>query len=204
MLHLLAARARQNHQAPVTSGTTWNPLDKASQITLSNGNLTAQQGSTSTWDLVRGTTSHGSGSGKWYFEVHCDSLGTYLMMGLANSSAPLTSYVGATSNGWAYYNTNGTIVYNGTQGGSYPTYTTGDVVMVAADMTNGYLWFGKNGVWINSGNPAAGTGYINASFPLTGALFPAVSPYDANEKVTGRFTASAYTYTIPSGFSSWS
>ena len=44
---------------------------------------------------------------------------------------------------------------------SVSTYTTNDVIMLAMDLDNGYAWFGKNGTWQNSGDPAGGTNAFN-------------------------------------------
>ncbi len=45
------------------------------------------------------------------------------------------------------------------------TSTTNDIIMVAFDPTTKKIWFGKNGTWHNSGNPATGA---NASYTYSG------------------------------------
>lgn len=87
-----------------TGTTTWNPSDKSTSITLSNGNLTASQATTgSGWRSVRavGSSKH---TGKWYFEVLCDQRDASdgWMAGIMNASASLTSFVGADNNGIGY------------------------------------------------------------------------------------------------------
>jgi hypothetical protein len=68
--------------------TTWNPSDKGSGITLSNGNKTAT-GSSGNFK-VRGTTSHVS-TGKYYFELNTISIvGGQGFFGLGNSGLNLT------------------------------------------------------------------------------------------------------------------
>ena len=63
------------------------------------------------------------------------------------------------------------------------SFTTNDIVNVALDMDNKFLYFGKNGTWMKSGNPtsgATGTGGIDIGTPYdTVGLFamPAVSIY---------------------------
>ena len=37
---------------------------------------------------------------------------------------------------------------------AYPTYTNGDIVMMALDLDNNKLAYGKNGTWYNSTNQA--------------------------------------------------
>ena len=42
---------------------------------------------------------------------------------------------------------------------------TGDIVMVAFDVATKKIWFGKNGTWSSSGNPATGS---NPSYTYSG------------------------------------
>jgi len=37
-----------------------------------------------------------------------------------------------------------------------PTYGGGNIISCALDMDNGYVYFAKNGSWINSGDPTSG------------------------------------------------
>ena len=39
---------------------------------------------------------------------------------------------------------------------THPTFAEGDFIMVAMDLDNLKLYFGKNGTWLDSGNPASG------------------------------------------------
>jgi hypothetical protein len=178
---------------------TWNPADKASGITLSNGNLTATDIGLG---AVRATIARSSG--KIYFEVHIDSVGTHTPnIGLADALYSLTTNLGtgagggASGNAWAWQNDSTTIWHNGTFSGSGANFTTGDVVAVAADLTAGKLWWAVNNAWILSGNPATGA---NPAFTgVTGTLFPAVSVSGC--AVTARLAASAFSFPPPAGFS---
>lgn len=178
---------------------TWNPSDKAAQVTLSNGNLTATSASVNPG--VRATDSQSTG--KWYFEVKVDAIGAAMTVGVANTTASLAvgSPVGVDANAWAF-------TANGSQSGPYhsnsfsPTgggWTTNDIVMLAWDASAGKLWLGLNGSWI-SGDPAAGTSSSFSS--VTGTLFPAVSVH-TNAQATANFGATAFGYTPPSGFTAW-
>ena len=60
------------------------------------------------------------------------------------------------------------------------SYTTGDYIGIAFDLDNMKLYFSKNGVWQNSGDPAAGTNGISMTedtssnpVPWMQAYFPA-------------------------------
>src|SRR5665648_273341 len=74
----------------VVNPVTWNPLDKGSNVTLSNGNLTlfASLG----WNNGNVRATKGISSGKWYWEIEWISGTMHLMVGIGNSSASLTTY----------------------------------------------------------------------------------------------------------------
>ena len=174
---------------------TWNPSDKSSGITLSNGDLTALNNSGTVQALVRATLSIPDNI-KTYFEVRADVVpgsGGVYAIGLANSSQTLSQWLGQTVNSWGYWN-NGNRWHSNSSTGGYSTYTNGDVIMVARDGAN--LWFGKNGTW--NGNPVAGTGA--AYTDLSGDLYPALSPYVDTGQGTARFNIADVSYTVPDGF----
>jgi len=116
------------------------------------------------------------------------------------SSQSLTNYIGNSTNGWGYYQTNGNKVYNGTETSYGASFTTNDVIGVALDMDNGKVWFRKNGTWQNSGDPSAGTG--EAFSGLSGTIYAMVSIYYHGDSITANFGASAFRDSAPSGFNS--
>jgi len=68
---------------------------------------------------------------------------------------------------------------NGSSAGAYgsgSTYATNDIMMLAMDLDNNKFYFGKNGTWFNSANPASNTGGydINASYTNSTWCFAAV------------------------------
>ena len=164
---------------------TLNPSDKASNVTLSNGNLTAAT-SSSAWGVARSTI--GKSSGKWYWEYTFTSGAASFLVGVANSSASLTTYVGGDANGWGYYK--GGNKYNNNTNSAYgATYAQGDVIGVALDMDGGTITMYKN-------NVSQGTMYTG----LTGTLYAAVSQDLTGQTITCNFGASLMTYTAPSGY----
>jgi hypothetical protein len=186
---------------------TWNPLCVTTFNTLSNGNLEAahavSQGYTgnpngTNYTMFVGTM--GVTSGKWYWEGVWTSATTGIV-GVVNSGAGLQYYVGFEAKSVGYTST---YVYNngfGSAIGSVPSYAQGDIIGVAIDMDNGKLYFSKNGTFINSGDPAAGTG--NVASGLTGeTIFPAVSQITANDGYTfvANFGQRAFAYSAPSGY----
>ena len=174
---------------------TWNPNDKGSTITLSNGNLTVSASSSGD-DSVRATIS--KCSGKWYWEERVDDSSGDQIVGIGTSSASLNSLCGYDAYGYGYHRL-GYKYHNG----SYTSYgaswtSEGDIIGVALDLDNGKLWFAKNGVWQESGDPAAGT---NEAFSgISGTFFPMASVHGTGDTRTARFIAGDQTYSPPSGF----
>ena len=184
--------------------STWNPSDKTSNVTLSNGNLTATSVVVSAQQAVRGTLSNSSG--KYYFEV-TDTTDTvsYSFIGVANSNSSLSLDTAGVSdsNGAGYWAHDGTL-YADTNSTriSGSTYATGDVISIAVDVTNHLIYWAKNGTWQNSANPGLGTG--GADYITTLPVFPYYMLFVPNSTVVTLNTgATAFAYSIPSGFSAW-
>ncbi len=78
------------------------------------------------------------------------------------------------------------------------TYTTNDVLMIAVDVDAGKFWFGKNGTWIESGNPATGANAIFTN--LTGEIMPMLGVYASGNTGSVNFGQRPFAYTAPSGF----
>lgn len=81
------------------AAVTWDSANKGTNITLSNGDLTATGTAASSWESVRGTVGHTTG--KWYFELTVDFVDANdgWMGGIENGSGTLTSFPGNTVNG---------------------------------------------------------------------------------------------------------
>jgi len=154
----------QTIDTPSNVFATWNRLIK-SPITLSAGNL-QMGGGTLNWDST--VTTIVPQKGKWYAEIKVTSL-VYDNIGFVtiDSFTDGTGRMYEKSNNITWLNNVSTIRnYQGASsttaavtGGSNSGFsrTSGDIVMLAFDMENGYGWFGKNGTWLNSGDPASGT-----------------------------------------------
>ena len=135
----------QNVDTPSNNFATWNPLSAirivsgtAYNPTFSNGNTTANHASGTYYTSTK--SSLGVSSGKWYAEVKCSTLGSQSFIGLAADDD-----YGEIADTYTYRD-NGTV--NGSAYGN--TYTSGDIIQIAFDATNGTVWFGKNGTWENS------------------------------------------------------
>ena len=177
--------------------SAWNPADAASGFTFSNSNLTWTN--TSSQQVVRSTTSRTTG--KYYFEATVVSAGGTNRVGVATATESLTAAFGADANGAAYYDM-GAVSYNNSVYCNGSTYTAGDIIGVAVDLTNDLLYFSKNGAWQCSFNPSAGTGGMPI---MNAALFAASATYlgGGSRSMTANFGKTAFSYTIPTGFSAW-
>ena len=182
---------------------TLNPLDNSTNtlLTLTNGNLTTT-GASSDYAQVRATME--MTSGKWYWEVTRESGSGAAdpRAGVCANSVIMTTTRGGTdSKSWAYLLANGSSYggkgfNNGAYSGSEDLFSNGDVAMFAYDADAGKLWFGKNGTWAGSGNPAAGSNEFYSS--VTAPVIPFVDSYYATTH--SNFGQRAFTYTPPTGF----
>lgn len=183
---------------------TWNPADKNSNIVLSGGNLIATCNSTANnWQSLRATLSRDAATANHYFEYVITTVSSFSMVGIANNVASLTTlgqYVGAVLTSYGYYSPNGNTWNNGSPVAYGTGFVSGDNIGIL--LKNGKLYFRKNGVWQNSGDPIAQTGFAYTG--ISGNMFPAASLYTLNDVNTARFTSASFTYALPSGTSSWS
>lgn len=185
------------------ASVTWNPSDKSADITLSGSNLLATRNTGASAYRAARATDGKDYTDNGYFEIAITTMdsGGFITLGIASASASLSGYVGSDAYGWGYYGAEGGKKLNS---GTLTTYGSnfaqGDIIGVA--FKNGKIWFAKNNTW--NGSPASDTG--EAFSGITGTLFPMVSLYDAVspvDSITGRFKASAFSYSPPSGFSAW-
>ena len=73
----------------------------------------------------------------------------------------------------------------------------GDMIMMCLDMDNGAIWWGKNGVWFASGDPAANS---NAAFTGLTGEFVFACGISASEKIVTNFGQKPFKYAPPDGF----
>lgn len=186
---IMAGHSRRGSGLPATS-LVWNSADKDGGITLSNGDLTAT--AAAAFLMVRGTI--GKSTGKWYFEVTCTASLTFGTVGIAEAGASLSSFVGGQTSSFGIATS---LIYtNFTSTGSDVGISAGDVVGVAVDLDAGKVWFAGNNVWVNGGNPAAGTSENYSG--LSGTYYPADSPSTTSHTINA-----ALVYAPPAGFSVW-
>jgi hypothetical protein len=197
-----------------TLNPLWNPN---ASITLSNGNLTQ----TVSGDFRSSATTLGASQGKWYAEykatdVENFSVGITPLSGVFLNTT--SNVIGQAGNGWGLIDNWGTVAYyyNTASTNTAITLSNGDIIMIAMDLDNSKVFFGKNGTWLDSGDPANGTnpafsnvssddpiGFAvscenaNGSFNFGNGYFgtTAVSSATSDESGLGIFE-----YTVPSGY----
>ena len=156
---------------------------QAQATTFSNGNNTGQS---PTSQGCGGISSLGATSGKFYAEFKqsaesttnegaigvCDSYYINNNDNLGGSSSPgyIEYSVGCfglrDGSGGNFYSSSGSKVNNGS--GQHGNWVNGDIIMVAMDLDNNKLYFGKNGQWQNSTNWDSGTPSTYITLDSTG------------------------------------
>ena len=195
-------RKTQGLSSAATVTAAWNPADKNGTWTLSASNLRAASTSSSGVTSVRGNTPRTTG--KWYWEF-VQNAGTPFV-GLATLSQTLTTAsTSANTAGWYQPTTNVGGWVNNAGGG----FGSGTILALAAwgaiavDLDAGKIWFRASSGWWN-GDPATGaSGYSIAN--LAGlAVYPYLNIGNSETAdVTANFGASAFQYSVPTGFSAW-
>ena len=146
--------------------------------------------------------SMGITKGKWYFEAQPGTSNTHItsigygdesdINDWAQNQADTNGFCGETStNSIGYLGSDTETTYGnvwtgtGSKSGAANSanYTISNIVGVAIDADNGYIYFAKDNTYINSGNPgsgASGTGgdtFEDTTTPRTGTVFPSVGGY---------------------------
>ena len=192
---------------PSGSGTTWNPSDKTTNITLSSGNLIAAA-NTINFEMVRTVVAdfNTSTGGKFYWEMLVDTLAVAsdIFVGMKAAADSISSASTPLAGNYALWRGNGSYVNAGgwSAGSSPASIAAADVLMLALDVDNGKLFVGRNGTWNNSGDPAAGTNAAFTSMPAAtdfAVLFSTDNTAGAVQ-VTLISDPVNLTYSAPSGF----
>jgi len=184
-----------NTSATVANYSTLNPLIP-STLTYSEANLTVQR-TTSNWEATGSTIS--VSQGKWYAEFVWTA-GTYAIIGVEDMDLVSTwdnEYIGYSANGRGY-GWDGNVRNNASDSAYGSTFTTGDIIGVAIDMDNKFVYMSKNGVFQNSGVPTSGaTGTGGLSLAGTNYIIGAAA---YNATISANFGQRPFSYTPPTGF----
>ena len=200
---------------------TLNPLIPQAELTYSEGNCIATDSGTGGNSRTALSTIAPS-SGKWYaeFKLITDG-GDYPNIGIWSTEVAyvVTDNVGKPDDTYAWNNGSGGRVFsNNTTIGStgVGTYAENDIIGIALDLDNNFVYFHKNGTYISSGNPASGSsgtgGYAIASglsyyFATTtntngswGANFGGSPPFAISSGNTDGNGYGNFEYAVPSGY----
>ena len=204
---------------------TINPLDNYyAGGTFTEGNNTVKHGSSS-WTYNTSTLKIPENT-KFYFEAKVISMEQCTIGIEKNVSSGTDDYLGKT-NGVGFRGTQGNVYKDGSDaGGTFATYTVNDIISVACDTVNNRIFFGKNGAWLNSGDPTSSTGAITIDdntdyfFALGDNTSGARGKWSANfgngyfgttaittnsgNGYSGAEGSSKFNYTVPTGYSALS
>jgi hypothetical protein len=189
-------------------GQAWNPLDKASELSVSIDDTTVTMASTpSDYRAIRAVHPLGIAT-KRYWEITITADGgvspPYSMVGLMYATGNLNSFVGAGVGEYGYATKEGCRYASNVNSfpfapGSWATASVGDTMMFAADTSANQIWWGKNGTWFNTGDPVAGTGSVAGA---DAAHHPATSLYSLGAQQVANFVG-PFLYTPPAGWAGW-
>jgi hypothetical protein len=187
---------------------TLNPLFGNTGGTITDGNLTLTHTGGANGKNSLGVSSVAMSSGKWYGEVTsitANQASRFGILSTANTSL-LTSanpYIGTAVDGYSAFAGGGTFKENNNVttaitnfGGSSPV--VNDVYMVALDLDSNKVWFGRNGSWANSGNPATGT--TETYSILSGRSYYFACNTYSGDQLVANFGQRPFIHAAPSGF----
>ena len=206
----------------VTAGTTYDPMVDSPTVgslasnygvfnPLKNGGGSITNANLQfTANTVANQAAFGSmaiSSGKFYFEAYLNQgsptgnamIGVYDAAGAVNTSwyaATLGWALDSNADGNFYKRHAGTAV-------SYGARTNPATAMVAVDKDSNKIWFGYNGTWFASGDPAAGTNAAYTDLGSVAAVTVAAEVYanqGSSDYVVLNCGQRPFTYTPPTGF----
>ncbi len=184
MSDMLRRVAMMMRASPSVTYATWNPADKDASISLSGGNLIyTGSGSAST---VRSTIS--KATDKWYWENTINTAAN-AAVGVTSIGGSLSTFpggAGATTS-WGYL-LNGNIYNNGSIITSVATFTNGDIISCALDVSGGTLAFRKNNTLVYTASLVGSTYFAAGGGPSGSPI------------VTTNFGATAFVYSPPVGY----
>lgn len=203
---------RVNVYAPISVPTLYNYMDisdAGADITLNILGLIVNTGSGTNWESIRSVS--GKTSGKWYWEITVSGAGiataNSVMLGIMSTNASITTPAnpGSSAQGAGLeYNTAANTNVNGVTGdytGSI-TWAANDVIGFALDLGAGKCWIHKNGTWLN-GTPGSATDVWSGITAAHGPWYAAIGAHSITATATANFGATAFAFTIPSGYTGW-
>ena len=167
--------ADQSTDTPTNNFATFNTLYDYDDVVINEGATKTTNENTANFRSV--VSNIAVQNGKWYAEFTAGSNTGFVGVGLVEEmtgSLPKTQYLGQLGESISYYAYQGQILHGGSAQsttGTFAGYGAGDVIGIALDKTNGFVYWHKNGTYQNSGDPtsgATGTGGIALSLGYSG------------------------------------
>ena len=156
----LSGTMTQTKDTPMNNFATMNPLNDDN---LSVDTAFAYGNNQITKSGKGGpTATMGVSKGKWYWEVKAVDIGLDMGPGFfdpmyTTGKNYVEAYLGQNTHGYGLLPVDGRTCYNGSCISYGSAVSNGDIIMMALDMDNKKVWWGLNGTWFASGDPAAGT-----------------------------------------------
>lgn len=196
---------------PTNNFSTLNTNAAALNGTLSEGSLKKTGGSGHNREM----STFGFDSGKWYFEVFVETYGgSNQSIGVVTTqtgNARNNLHTGSDAGAYGYYP--GGVNHGGsTNGGTYATYTAGDIIGVACDMDNLKVYFYKNGSNAITSGTAYETLVANTTYAFSCSMYNSGTQilnfgqdgtFAGNKTAAGNSDGNGYGnffHTVPSGF----
>jgi hypothetical protein len=197
---------------PTNNFATLNTLDKHGNVDTANGNLeTASSTGGNHFPIFTAMSMRG---GKYYLEYKCLNGDNGMIMSimniehdggsLATDSTPGNNASAVNKVGFGLLVGSGRTSHNGTLSspgayGSALAVNEAETGMCAVDLDNGKIWWGKEGTFFNSGDPANGT---NAAFTTidTDTTWNFCFHVLNNNNLALNWGQHGYSFTPPTGF----
>ena len=184
-----------------------NPVDKDSDITMSNGNLTATA-ATGVHNNARSTMGCGT-TGYWYMEfTYTSSIsgGNAIAVGLYDPAFRIDNGTHPVTSGSGFYGLYGSVTSNMYTNGTTPSVTVstgsvGNILQFAYDVAGGKLWYGLNNVWYDSSGGTTGNPSTGSNATITTVATNRIFGLDiVSNTINFNFGQQPFTYTPPTGF----
>ena len=190
-------------------------INGATGLTIDNNLVYGQSGNlratviSGSVGAVRSTTSKSSGLAYFEIQLGVGITSGNTLIGIANASQSLTTYIGSSTNSFGVEWDNGRIYTNGSWSVAVAASSPGNFLAFAIDFGNKKAWIknlttgsGWNNDVIGNQNPATNTGGFSFS-AMTGPFFIAISIGGAKDYVILNVGASPFAGSLPSGYSPW-
>lgn len=186
---------------PTNNFTTLNSLAVGSDATIAAANLAIIYGTGATISSTVSTVP--MLQDKLYLEYVVNvtsATNPSAIFGVQTTENPVQDYPGLSSTSYSLSLGTGNKINNSSPVAYGSAFVVNDIAMMAVDIPNRKIWWGKNGVWFNSGNPALGTNEAYSGIPT--ALWASIGDGISAQTFTSHinYGQRPFVYTPPSGF----